>query len=212
MLREADTTAPKSTPTHRSPVTKPCEEKKGFSVARGPVMDAVARISGLVRKAAAPAPAGIAAGTGIRTLDGILPIEFLEPGDRIVTRAGARRLLAVSAQEHRGQSLIRIRASTLGHDRPERDLLIAEGQHVFVRDWRAMALYGCQTAAIPAARLTDNEFILREGPRSAHAPTHLYTLHFDEDQVIWAEGLELACLAVVPVEPAPLQTASLQHG
>ena len=36
------------------------------------------------------------AGTMVRTLDGLIPVEFLTPGDRIVTRAGARRLTSVS--------------------------------------------------------------------------------------------------------------------
>lgn len=170
-------------------------------------MDAVTRFSPLSGPdggpAVASAPTGIATGTAIRTLEGVLPVQFLEPGDRIVTRSGARRLVAVSVQRHRaaslgGASLIRIRATTLGHDRPERDLVVAEGQLVIVRDWRAKALYGCDTAAIPAVRLADGEFILREPASPDHKALCLYTLRFDEDEVIWAEGLELACPAVVP--------------
>ena len=181
------------------------------------MMDAVVRRSSQVDTTGTAAATGIAAGTGIRTLDGILPVEFLEPGDRIVTRAGARRLVAVSARKDSGSGLIRIRASALGHDRPERDLLIGAGQHVYVRDWRATALFGSDTAAIPAARLADGEFVLRDDTRTTHAPVCLYTLHFDEDEVIWAEGLELACLAVMPAEgviPADLAESlsdSLQH-
>ncbi|MCX7288401.1 MAG: Hint domain-containing protein [Rhodobacterales bacterium] len=162
----------------------------------------MARKSGLTGTVDAPALAGIAAGTGIRTLDGILPVDYLEPGDRVVTRSGARRLVAVSVQRHLGSGLIRIRASTLGHDRPERDLLIAEGQHVNVRDWRARVLFGTDAAAIPAERLVDGEFILREPAQSVQAPVYLYILRFDEDEVIWAEGLELACPADVSAEGA----------
>ncbi|WP_417247718.1 Hint domain-containing protein [Celeribacter sp.] len=39
--------------------------------------------------------AGIAAGTLIVTADGVLPVEYLEPGDRVVTRSGMRALLDV---------------------------------------------------------------------------------------------------------------------
>ncbi len=38
---------------------------------------------------------GLPLGTIIHTLDGALPIEFLSPGDRVITRAGARVLRSV---------------------------------------------------------------------------------------------------------------------
>ena len=89
------------------------------------------------------------------------------------------------------------KASTLGHDRPEADLLLGPGQPVVVRDWRARVLYGAEVAAVPSARLADGEFVLRE----THA-LRLYTLRFAEDEVIWAEGVELACPAVIASQPA----------
>ncbi len=38
---------------------------------------------------------GLPIGTEIMTADGILPVEFLEPGDRVITRAGMRVLLDI---------------------------------------------------------------------------------------------------------------------
>jgi hypothetical protein len=141
-----------------------------------------------------PSSLGIMAGTRIRTLDGLIPVEYLEPGDRIVTRDGARRLVAVSVRKRRMAAVVRIRAITLGHDRPEHDLLLAPGQPVMLRDWRARALYGVDAAAIPASRLADGEFIVTEVlPRVC-----LFTLHFASDEVIYADGLELGCPAVEP--------------
>lgn len=145
---------------------------------------------------------GMAAGTRIRTLDGLLPVEFLEPGDRIVTRSGARRLAAVQVRRFRCLDLIRLKASTLAHDCPDADLLLAPGQPVVIRDWRARMLYQADVAAVPAARLTDGQNVARE-IREAR----LYTLRFDEDEVIWAEGVELACAAVTASRPAARQTA-----
>jgi hypothetical protein len=139
-----------------------------------------------------PVVLGLFAGTQIRTLDGLLPVEFLEPGDRIVTRAGSRRLVAVSVMQRRIASVVRIRATTLGHDRPEQDLLLAPGQPVMIRDWRARVLYGADMAAIPASRLADGEFVVTEVLRDVR----LYTLRFDEEEVIYAEGLEIACPAI----------------
>jgi hypothetical protein len=134
------------------------------------------------------------AGTQVRTLDGVLPVEFLTPGDRIVTRNGARKLVSISVQSRKMIDLVRIRASTLGHDRPEQDLLLSPGQPVLIRDWRAKAIFGLPVAAIPAARLADGEFVCLE----THRQVRLFTLRFDEDEVIYAEGLELACPAFLP--------------
>ncbi len=156
-------------------------------------MDMETSIAGQTALRAEPAVLGLVAGTQVQTLDGLLPVDFLEPGDRIVTRTGARRLEAVSVVQHRMAGVVRIRATTLGHDRPKQDLLIAPGQPVLIRDWRARALYGAEVAAIPASRLADGEFIVTE----VQHQVHLYTLRFAEDEVIYAEGLEIACPAVV---------------
>jgi hypothetical protein len=157
-------------------------------------MDTASRFSGLLDEEASPALAGVLSGTRIRTLDGILPVDVLQPGDRIVTRAGARRLASVSVLRRRVMDLVRIRSSVLGLDHPEEDLLLAPGQCVVVRDWRAHILYGREAAVIPAARLEDGEFVLRE----THGEVRLFTLRFAEDEVIYAEGLELACPALAP--------------
>jgi hypothetical protein len=143
---------------------------------------------------------GMLAGTRIRTLEGTLPVEYLEPGDRIVTRSGARRLVGVSVIVLADADLIRIRASSLGHDRPDQDLLVLPGQPIVIRDWRARALYGVAVAAIPAERLVDREFIQRETLPEAR----LFTLQFEGDEVIYAEGLEIACPVQTPtlVEPS----------
>lgn len=130
----------------------------------------------------------------VRTLDGVLPVEFLTPGDRIVTRAGARRVTSISVVTRKQVDLVRIRASTMGHDRPDQDLLLSPGQPVVIRDWRAQTLYGVSAAAIPAARLADGEFICME----THRQVRLFTLRFDDEEVIYAEGLELACPAFLP--------------
>jgi hypothetical protein len=156
-------------------------------------MDANAPYSRSPGGAGEPLAIGILAGTMVRTLDGLLPVEFLTPGDRIVTRAGARPLTAVSVAFRKVVDLVRIRASTMGHDRPDQDILVSPGQPVIIRDWRAQALYGARVAAIPALRLADGEFVVAE----THRDVRLFTLQFDESEVIYAEGLELACPALL---------------
>ncbi len=58
-------------------------------------------------------------GTIIYTLDGALPVEYLSPGDRIVTRAGARKLRNVQSNRSGFQ---------LKFDRPE--VFYADGAEI----------------------------------------------------------------------------------
>ncbi len=68
---------------------------------------------------ARPRAAGLAPGTIIFTLEGALPVEYLSPGDRIITRAGMRVLRALSAGEG---------GFVLHFDRPE--VVYADGVEV----------------------------------------------------------------------------------
>jgi hypothetical protein len=160
-------------------------------------MDASKRISEREGLAGLLPVTGMAAGTKVRTLDGVLPVEYLQPGDRIVTRSGARRLVAVSVRQSRALDVVRVKAGTLGFDRPDADLVLGPSQPVIVRDWRARILYGAEVAAVACARLADGEFVQRET-----RAVRLFTLRFEEDEVIWAEGMELACPAVAAKSPA----------
>jgi Hint domain len=165
-------------------------------------MDLSKKISGPEALASILPVTGMAAGTRVRTLDGILPVEYLQPGDRIVTRSGARKLVAISVRQSPALDVIRVKASTLGFERPDADLLLGPAQPVIVRDWRAKVLYGAEVAAVPCARLADGEFVLRETQE-----VRLFTLRFDEEEVIWAEGLELSCPAVAVARPDQDQDA-----
>lgn len=137
------------------------------------------------------ARSGITVGTKILTLDGELPVQFLAPGDLIVTRSGAMALLDISAEAHQNVEMVRIRASALGHDRPVGDVFLAAGQRLLLRDWRAQALYARNSAVVEAFRLADGEFISAE----TVTEVRLFTLRFSRAEVIYAEGLELVCEA-----------------
>ena len=138
----------------------------------------------------------IAVGTPVLTLDGELPVEFLQPGDRILTRAGARRVKQVAVTLVRNARVVKISHDTLGVDRPSVDVTVSAGQQILIRDWRAKAMFGTAQAMIPAARLVDGEYIRAE----TVAEARFFTLSFDEDAVIYAGGLELACPALVAAE------------
>ena len=135
----------------------------------------------------------IAVGTPVLTLDGELPVEFLQPGDRILTRAGARRVKQVAVTLVRNARVVKIAHDTLGVDRPSVDVTVSADQQILIRDWRAKAMFGQNQAMIPAARLVDGEYIRAE----TVAEMRFFELSFDEDAVIYAGGLELACPALV---------------
>ena len=142
------------------------------------------------RSIAALTQAGLVAGTRVMTTDGDLPVEYLCPGDRVITRVGIRKLLAVSVRVETDAAMVRIGTGTLGFGRPCRETLVPLHQMILIRDWRAQALYGAAQALVAAGRLADGVFIRSETVSEAR----IFTLGFDEDVVIYADELEMACL------------------
>jgi Hint domain len=148
------------------------------------------RVMGKV-PSAARMTTGFARGTAVLTQDGEIPVEFLNTGDRIITRDGARILRSLSMAMVTGD-VVRIRASTLGHDRPVGEVVVGRDQMILIRDWRAKAMYGTAQALIPAARMADGALVRRETVQNMA----MFILGFDTPVVIYAGGLELACAAV----------------
>ncbi|EEW24766.1 Hint domain-containing protein [Rhodobacter ferrooxidans] len=132
---------------------------------------------------------GLSAGTKVLTLAGVLPVEYLCPGDRIVTRDGARTLRDVHVRVVQDARMICISASALGIEQPEDDVLITPDQPILIRDWRARALKGADQALVRAENLVDGEYIYTTTLREQR----LFVLEFDTAAVIYAGGLELAC-------------------
>ena len=132
---------------------------------------------------------GLAAGTMVLTAEGALPVEYLAAGDRVVTQSGLRAVQAVTVQTVKRAAMVLIGVDMLGVGRPDTDVLVAAGQTVLIRDWRAQAMYGRAQALIPAARLVDGQVIRAE----ALSDARLFALQFSADQVIYAGGLELGC-------------------
>jgi hypothetical protein len=133
--------------------------------------------------------AGLCAGSSIMTLEGALPVEFLSPGDRIITRdSGVATLRDIKITTVKMRP-VTIKPGTLGVDRPDAPITMAPGQRVLIRDWRAKALYGQAQALVPAERLIDGEYIAQA---SKAVETQIITLIFDAPHVIYVNGMELA--------------------
>jgi len=123
------------------------------------------------------------------TADGARAVDDLTVGERIVTRSGLRRLRGVRATHLARATLVDVAQDTLGIGRPREAILVAPEQPVLIRDWRARLIYGTAQALIPAGRLVDGTLIRLRSLRDAD----LFTLHFDDAEVIYAGGLELGC-------------------
>ena len=91
---------------------------------------------------------GIASGTMILTLTGVMSVECVAPGDKVITRAGARTVTAVEIAVVQDARVIRISQGVLGKDRPEADLHVSPRQPLLIRDWRAKALSGLVRAVM----------------------------------------------------------------
>ena len=132
--------------------------------------------------------AGFLIGSILLTQDGEMPVEFLTPGDRIITRD--RGFVAVRQITHAHQAVRAIRFATgsLGDTRPDCDLILPAGQLVLIRDWRARAPLGVAQAMVRADTLVDGEHICDLGPRDMQ----LFQMHFNEAHVLYIGGLEAA--------------------
>jgi hypothetical protein len=137
----------------------------------------------------AASPAALPAGCTVLTLDGALPVEHLYPGDRLITRHGARALAGIDQVVlPAGTAIVEIAQNALG-GRPERDLWLPAGQRILLRDWRARALYGQAQACVPAGQLVDGEYL-----RLAVLEQDVtgFALRFGRPEIMYADGLELA--------------------
>ena len=132
-------------------------------------------------------------GTPVLTLDGELPVEYLQPGDRVLTRSGMRRVKEIAVSVVQNARVVTISHGTLGVDRPSQDVTVSAGQEILVRDWRAKAIAGAAQAMIAAKKLADGEYI-----RAVTLPeARFFSLSFEDEVVIYAGGLELTCPAYV---------------
>jgi hypothetical protein len=137
-----------------------------------------------------PAPkVGFAPGTLLLTQDGEVPVEYLSPGDRIITRdAGIVRLEHI--QYHRTIThAVLFSAGSLGHTRPDQDMILPAAQMLLIRDWRATAMFRAKQTMVRADALIDGEFIRDLGLQKMM----LHQLQFNTSHVIYAGGLELSC-------------------
>lgn len=138
-----------------------------------------------------PRQPGLVAGTTVLTADGIIPVELLTPGDRIVTRnTGLVRLAHLTFSQYDGD-FIAITARSLAETRPDTDTIIPAAQTVLLRGTCAQMMTGHPAALVSAEKLAGISGVtLHQGIEMT-----LVQLVFDRPQLVYADGLETLCLA-----------------
>lgn len=130
---------------------------------------------------------GFVSGTEIVTSDGLLPVEHLSKGDRVITRDGGMKQVSWVDAVYITTNAVVIAADALGFAKPASRVVVPEGQHLLIRDWRAKALYGANVVGVPAWRLVDGAYNRRVGARSLH----LFRIGFETQHTVYAGGLEM---------------------
>lgn len=140
---------------------------------------------------AAKSAKGFTAGTLLATADGYLPVEYLDRGDRIITREGMRKLRMVKVHTYSGPA-VTITGTALGHERPEQAMTLPAQANLHLRGALAMSFFRVAEALIPARWLVDGKKVQATEAMNLR----VYELFFDTPQVIYAEGIEVVCEAM----------------
>lgn len=131
---------------------------------------------------------GLAAGTIIRTIFGLRPVERLMVGDLLLDTRN-RMVELRSMRKHRAAAgdIVRVEPSAFGlglaPGRMDRALVVGAGQKLGVCDWRTEILFSAP-ALSPASRLVDGVNL-----HHADSPAVLYELGFAQDTIITADGM-----------------------
>lgn len=127
------------------------------------------------------------AGTLIKTPNGDVPIETLEPGDLVETRdEGAQPVRWVGSRAVEGKNQfapIFIRAGAFG---AHQDLLVSPQHRILMRDALAELMFGEGEVLVAAKDLVNDDTVTRF-PMAEVIYVHVM---FDRHQVIFSEGLE----------------------
>ncbi len=126
-----------------------------------------------------------AAGTGIETTEGRIPVEALAEGDLILTEAhGPQVLRAVGRRRSAADGAfapVRFAPGAIGNDAP---LLVSPSHRVLLRGWRADLMFAESEVLVAAGDLVDGDMIRR----LPMARIDYFHLLLDRHEIILAEG------------------------
>lgn len=133
-------------------------------------------------------------GTMIETEHGLVPVERLRTGDKVLTRDGdfktlcipmSRKLCAREICANPKLTPVRIMAGALGNGLPRRDLLVSRQHRMLVSSKICARMFGTPDVLVAAVRLTELPGIFIE---PVGKDVEYFHLLFDRHEVIFAEG------------------------
>ncbi|MFK7744813.1 MAG: Hint domain-containing protein [Roseobacter sp.] len=133
-------------------------------------------------------------GTMITTEDGNLPVEWLETGDKVLTRdhgfqpvlwVGRTKIPPKHFYQYPNERPVRIPAGALGPDCPTHDLCLTGDHRIMIRSAMAELMYFSAEVLAPAKAWVDADIAKFINPQRAYLVTHVL---FASHQVIVAQG------------------------
>lgn len=133
-------------------------------------------------------------GALIETESGVVPVEELRAGDKILCADGEYKTLRlalsrkISAREIDANPKlqpVRIMAGALGHGMPQRDLLVSRQHRMLVSSAICERMFGLEQVLVSAIKLTSLPGIFVDPD---HGEVEYFHLLFDHHEVIFAEG------------------------
>ena len=135
-------------------------------------------------------------GTRIATAKGLVRIETLRPGDKILTRDnGEQEILWSASRRMTGARLyamphlrpIRFKAGALGIDRPDEDLIVSPQHRMLLQGAWARSLFNTDEVLVKAEDLQNDTTICVDHTLREVTYTHIL---LPQHNIIWANGLE----------------------
>ncbi len=133
---------------------------------------------------------GFGPGVMVETSEGPQPVEWLRPGDLLLTRdEGYKPLLWVGRSALSDEAIkppLRIHAGAFGKRTPERDLILAPGHHILLRSAQVELHFFESEVLVPSGDLATEAEVDYTPPASDYAYCHLVMA---DHQMLLAEGV-----------------------
>jgi len=138
---------------------------------------------------------GLGAGVMIETAEGPVPVDWLRPGDRVLTRDSGFAPVLWAGRAPGAAPAILLREGALGPGLPARDLPLCAGHRLLLRGPELELHFACREALAEAGDLEARA----EAPEAPH-----YLFLLPRHEAVLAEGLWLESL-----QPGPAVLAAL---
>lgn len=152
-------------------------------------------------------------GTGIATPYGVVPVEDLREGDKVLTKdngpqeifwAGARQMTGARLYAMPDLRPVRIRAGAFGIARPDAEFHVSPDHRLMVKGRVAQALFNTPEVMVRARDLINGRTVVQD--HSLRSVTYIHLL-LPAHQVIWANGVESESF-----HPASASLSALSEG